>query len=113
PCGPVLHRRRRDAIRADGARRLARPQRRAAARGRAGLQRTAATAEGIGLGARMGYADAGAVLLGAVLLGALDRAPRLHGDVAVDRSGTRGDRGDAREPRASGGQEEPLRAASD
>jgi len=47
------------------------------------------------------------------VLDALDRAPRLHGDVAVDRSGTRGDRGDAHQSRASSGEEEPVHAAPD
>ena len=64
--------------------------------------RTPAAAEGIGLGARLGHADAGAVLVGPALLGALDRPPRLHRHLALDRSRARGDRGDAHEPRAPG-----------
>ena len=44
---------------------------------------------------------------------ALDRAPRLHGDVAVDRSRTRRACGDAHEPACIRSPEEPLRAAPD
>ena len=56
--GPVRAGRRRDALRRGLARRLARPQRRAAARGRAALRRAPEPARGLGLGARLGHADA-------------------------------------------------------
>ena len=70
PRGPVRDGGRRDELRADDPRRLARPQRAAPARAAAQLPHAPAAAARLGLGARLGHADARRLVVGPALLGA-------------------------------------------
>ena len=95
------------------ARRLARAQRRAPAR--AACARFA-DAPGAAARARTGRSAgtrrrAGASSSGQHFSRALDRPPRLHRHLALDRPRARGDRGDAHQPRPPGREAQPLRAA--
>ena len=63
------------------------------------------------LGARLGHAGGERLVGGRVLLSRVDRAPGLHGHLALDRPGGRGHRGDAHQPRPPGGEEEQVHAA--